>query len=98
MKKDKEQERAEAFLYVFRSTHHAIKFESTWKEHHKQVTILPVPREISASCGLAVRVEGTLTAVKDFVSQQQLEVAGMYRIVYDEEKKRYEPLEGDENA
>ena len=43
------------YLYTFESTHGAISTEKLLKP--VGCTIMPVPRHISTSCGIAVRVE-----------------------------------------
>jgi len=45
----------EFYLYTFESTHGAISTEKILKP--TGCTILPVPRAISTSCGISVRVE-----------------------------------------
>lgn len=42
-------------ITTFYSTHLALKFENLLKENNLTVKIIPVPRQISASCGLAGR-------------------------------------------
>jgi len=44
----------EYYLFTFESTHAAISTEKLLKP--AEVTIMPVPRFISASCGISVRV------------------------------------------
>lgn len=44
------------YLYTFESTHGAISSHQLLKTHMKAV-IMPVLREINASCGMAVKVE-----------------------------------------
>lgn len=43
-------------LFLFASVHHALKFEREVGSSLR-AKLVPVPREISASCGVAVRVE-----------------------------------------
>jgi len=45
----------EFYLYTFSNTHGAIATEKLLKE--AGATILPVPRVISASCGISVRIQ-----------------------------------------
>lgn len=45
----------EFYLYTFSNTHGAIAAEKLLKELN--VRIMPVPRVISASCGISVKVE-----------------------------------------
>lgn len=47
-------------VFTFVSTHHALKAEQVLKQERLQGTIMPVPRELSSLCGLAIRVEPSL--------------------------------------
>ena len=44
-------------LITFPSTHDAMRAEKMLLQAGFQVTLLPVPREISGDCGLALRLE-----------------------------------------
>lgn len=50
----KERQMEEYYLLTFESTHAAISTEKLLKP--AEVTIMPVPRFISASCGISVRI------------------------------------------
>lgn len=43
-------------LISFESTHMAIKSEKLLKEVDLDIRIIPVPREITSSCGLSLRI------------------------------------------
>lgn len=45
----------EYYLYTFESTHGAISSHKLLKEHMEAI-IMPILREISASCGMSVKV------------------------------------------
>ena len=51
---EKERQMEEYYLLTFESTHAAISTEKLLKP--AEVTIMPVPRFISASCGISVRI------------------------------------------
>ena len=55
----------EYYLYTFESTHGAIATEKLLKS--LGCTVMPVPRHISTSCGISVRV-----AVDKFVSSKEI--------------------------
>jgi hypothetical protein len=38
---------------TFHSTHHALQFEKVLKERNINVRLMPVPRQVSSSCGTA---------------------------------------------
>jgi len=44
------------FMITFPTVHHALKFEAVFKETKTGVQLVPVPREISSSCGVAAKV------------------------------------------
>lgn len=45
------------FLISFPSVHHAFKCESVMRKPGRRVQVMPVPRRVSSSCGLAVQVQ-----------------------------------------
>ena len=79
------------YLAVFNSTHHAIKFEKELKEAGFLVSIIPVPREIAASCGLAAKFE--LDKYDDIcktVELNSLQVAAYYHVSKSGDKRVYD--------
>ncbi|HHX24976.1 MAG: DUF3343 domain-containing protein [Tepidanaerobacteraceae bacterium] len=44
------------FVITFPSVHHALKFEAVFKKVNTPVSLIPVPREISSSCGVAAKL------------------------------------------
>lgn len=75
------------FMITFPSVHHALRFESRMKGTGISFQLVPVPREISSSCGVAARVkfaeEGVLI---DTVDNLQLEYDSIY--IYDRPKEK----------
>jgi mRNA degradation ribonuclease J1/J2 len=45
------------FLISFPNVHHAFKCEHVMRKTGRRVQVMPVPRRISSSCGLAVQVQ-----------------------------------------
>lgn len=43
-------------VFTFVSTHHALKAEQILKQEQLKPVIIPVPRQVSSLCGLAIRV------------------------------------------
>ena len=84
------------YLYTFESTHGAISTEKLLKP--VGCTIMPVPRRISTSCGIAVRVEPEKfdESKKVFLEGTELvpEEYHVYRIEEDKSIKQfdYEPV------
>ena len=66
-------------IITFPSVHHAIKFESTLKESCLAFMLIPVPREISASCGVAARVNNIdIALVKNKLREYKLQYDCIY--------------------
>ena len=47
------------YVVTFPSVHHAIKLEAKLKGQGFPLRLVPVPREISSSCGVAAKVKDT---------------------------------------
>ncbi|HBK60584.1 MAG TPA: hypothetical protein DDZ84_07285, partial [Firmicutes bacterium] len=47
---------APVFLISFPNVHHAFKCESLMRGPGREIHVMPVPRQVSSSCGLAVEV------------------------------------------
>lgn len=78
------------YIITFNSTHHALAFEKAASDNNMKITILPVPRNIAASCGLAIMFdevdfENITTLIKD----KNLNYAGIYVVKNDKGKKDY---------
>lgn len=67
-------------LATFETTHMALLFEKSFRARGLEVKIVPVPRKISASCGLACRYpcedEGE---VKQIAAEKHIEVESYHR-------------------
>ena len=48
---------APVFLISFPNVHHALKCEDAMRKPGRRIQIMPVPRRVSSSCGLAVEVQ-----------------------------------------
>ncbi|MFZ5352437.1 MAG: DUF3343 domain-containing protein [Bacillota bacterium] len=80
----------EHYLAVFDSTHHALKFEKVLKDNEVKLQIIPVPREITANCGLAVVFsEGDKEKVKQLENANKLVIKSYYHIINRNNKKEY---------
>ena len=65
-------------LFTFNSTHHALLMEKTLKDNGYAVRLIPIPRALSASCGLAARINiGDFEAVEKIVNVHGIDVAGV---------------------
>lgn len=45
------------FLISFPNVYHALKCESVMRKPGRRIQVMPVPRQISSSCGLAVQIQ-----------------------------------------
>lgn len=69
------------YVITFNSTHHAIKAERTLMENGLDVRTIPTPREITASCGFSIKfLEGDINEIKNFLSNKELDILGIYKI------------------
>lgn len=75
---------------TFDSTHHALRFEKMLKEEAVKLTVMPVPREISASCGLSVKFStADFEKVKELAKNNEVAVKSYYEIVIENNKRGY---------
>ncbi|QLY80436.1 DUF3343 domain-containing protein [Clostridium intestinale] len=68
-------------LIAFNSTSNAIRAEKELKLNDIEVKVLPVPREITASCGLSIKIEAEDLDKSVFVLKEgNIDVAGYYNV------------------
>lgn len=68
-------------LATFDTTHMALLFEKACRTSGLHARIVPVPREISASCGLACRYPcDSEETVRQICREKKLEIAGFHRL------------------
>jgi hypothetical protein len=76
-------------ITTFYSTHLALKFESLLKENDLDVKIIPVPRQISASCGLAGRsISKDYEEILKLIEETSLDIEEIYELIDGEYYKR----------
>ena len=82
----------EYYLYTFESTHGAISTEKILKKAGS--VVMPVPRAISTSCGIAVRINPDKfdESVKMFKEESDLsdDEYLIYHIMHDKDADRYD--------
>lgn len=79
---------------TFDNTHHALRFEKTLKENDIKLTIMPVPREVSASCGLSVKFNlEEFNRVRTLAEKNDILIKKYYEIILEEGKRRYLELD-----
>ncbi|MCF0248473.1 MAG: DUF3343 domain-containing protein [Synergistes sp.] len=68
-------------LATFDTTHMALFFEKACRAGGLDVRIVPVPRQISASCGLACRYPcDSFDSVKSIAEKKAIDVAGYHEL------------------
>ncbi|MFO7820376.1 MAG: DUF3343 domain-containing protein [Halanaerobacter sp.] len=75
-------------LLVFNSTHHALEAEDRLKERNYEIMVVPVPPEISANCGIAVKFSENEAEVLSLVEESTVETAGCYQVIKQGLEKR----------
>ncbi len=73
-------------VITFKSTHHAIKSESVFKNENIKFRTIPTPREVTHSCGLAIKFDlNENEFAKKIVYENQLIIEGMFKIIKNSE-------------
>lgn len=68
-------------IFTFRSTSHALKAERVLKNASADFLMMPTPRDISTSCGLAVKVTyDDLNICNETLISNRVEVDGVYKV------------------
>jgi len=82
------------YCLTFDSTHYAIKTEKKLKGNNLDVSIIPTPREISASCGLSIKfLELQKEDVCNLLDSEDFERINLYKIDKSGEKNKSERME-----
>ncbi|MEQ8201191.1 MAG: DUF3343 domain-containing protein [Syntrophomonadaceae bacterium] len=83
-------------IIAFQSTSQALKAERVLKEASAQFLVIPTPRQISASCGLAVKVAPeNLDAVRAALEEKMVRIEGVYHIINADGASHQEKLDND---
>ncbi|HOE56150.1 MAG TPA: DUF3343 domain-containing protein [Bacillota bacterium] len=78
------------YVAVFDSTHYALKFEKTIKAGGFKINIMPVPREITASCGISAKLEtDEIDGIVRLAVENDLKVSDYYRVELQNGKRVY---------
>lgn len=68
------------FVLIFNSVHRVMKAERVLKDVGASILLIPVPRQLSSDCGLAIRVASAeLTDVLQILREAKLEPQETYR-------------------
>lgn len=79
-------------LIVFDSTHHALAGEELLEDRGYQISVVPVPPEISADCGIAIKFADEETEILTIMKKSEIEFAGCYKIIKEGLEKRISNL------
>ncbi|ADO76288.1 DUF3343 domain-containing protein [Halanaerobium praevalens] len=75
-------------IFTFYSTHLALEFENVLKANQIDVNIIPVPRQISSSCGLSGKIKlQDLEQVKKLAAENKIEYEDIYQVKDQDFKK-----------
>jgi hypothetical protein len=76
------------YVFTFYSTHSALEFENKLKENNFDIKLIPVPRKISSSCGLAGRVNNNYKDIKQYCDKNDIKYGSIYKISPDNNAKK----------
>jgi len=80
-------------VITFNSTQYAIKADTVFSKESVNFRTIPTPREISRSCGLAIKFNiEDMEKIKDIINKSSLEINGIYKIVRDEGINKVEKI------
>jgi len=80
----------EYYVAVFDSTHYALKFEKAVRDCGFTISIMPAPREITASCGISAKLEAEeIEKIMALAAKENLNVAGYYHVEVQNGRKVY---------
>jgi Protein of unknown function (DUF3343). len=81
------------YFISFDSTNHAMEAEDFLKKNNYSITVLPTPREVSASCGLSIKFNsGGLEEIKDIIENGSVKAKGIYSFTRENNKKIIEKV------
>ena len=72
-------------VMTFKSTNYAMKSELVFKNEEINFRTIPTPREITHSCGLAIKFDlKDLVLAREVVDKNDLNIDGIFKIVKSE--------------
>ena len=78
----------EYYFVTFKSTHDVLKFDKEVTLEGYKTIIMPVPRNISFSCGLAVRLGiEDIENIKQLIKEKSISIDNLYLVVNENRKK-----------
>ena len=80
-------------VMTFMSTHHTIQAEGFFKNREIDFKVIPTPREITRSCGLAIVFSmDDLQGVKEMISNDDINIESLYEYTKDGKSRRAEKI------
>ncbi len=80
------------FVVSFTSTHHAMFAEQMLKKAGLKIMVIPTPRQIDKSCGISLKINGTLmNEVIEVLEKYNIQTKGIYEITYEGSVKVHYP-------
>lgn len=68
-------------VVTFHITQHALIFEKILKNNGIEVKLMPVPRQVSSSCGTAAKIPCELEdAIKKLCDEENIQIESFYKI------------------
>lgn len=84
-----QEEILNAAVITFPSSHYAFQAEKAFQEANLPVMLIPLPREISADCGLALLISPKLQEqAEELLSRAGVKTAGTYQITRQRSRAR----------
>ncbi|AGB41380.1 Protein of unknown function (DUF3343) [Halobacteroides halobius DSM 5150] len=82
-------------LIVFDSTHHSLTAEDILKDAGYKIMMVPVLPEISADCGIAIKLEKQVKTTKLLgkLNKKGIELAGLYQVLVEKKEKKIKRLD-----
>lgn len=66
-------------VVTFHQLTDALMFEESAKKNEPEFRLIPVPRKISSSCGLAARTAMSVEDVKKILAEEGIDSDGIYK-------------------
>jgi hypothetical protein len=85
-------EKEEAKLILFKSTHHSIKAEKILSHNQYNYRMAAVPPEISSDCGSAITVMVELKELINLFEENNILVEAIYQFKQKKDKKEYKKI------
>ncbi|MCF6463547.1 DUF3343 domain-containing protein [Clostridium sp. Cult1] len=80
-------------VITFKSTHYAIKGDLVFKEKDIQYRTIPTPREITHSCGLAIKFDlKDIDLVRNIINDNELTIEGIFKLVKNDDGYKAEKI------